>query len=166
MHPVPTVKRTQVAFLQGIVVLIGIVILAFLLIEPNFEGRNVDATLWQVYFNDPFLAYAYLGSVALFVALYQAFTLLAYIGRGKVFSHGSVKALQTMKYCGVTLMAFIAGAEAYFVLVVRGTDDIAGGVMMGLIAMLLSAILATAAAVFETLLRSAVAIKEEHDFTV
>ena len=47
------------------------------------------------------------------------------------------------------IVAFLAGAEAYFFLVVHGKDDIAGGVMMGLVLIFISTIVATAAAVFE-----------------
>jgi hypothetical protein len=48
----------------------------------------------------------------------------------------------------------------------RGKDDIAGGVMMGVFIILVSAIIATAAAVFERRLQNAVEIKSENDLTV
>jgi uncharacterized membrane protein YraQ (UPF0718 family) len=57
-----------------VVVLMGIGTLVLLLWEPQIEGRNAHATLYQIYFNDPFLAYAYIASIAFFVALYQTFT--------------------------------------------------------------------------------------------
>src|SRR3954454_6600026 len=128
----PIMKRSSTRFLQLVIVLIGIGALALLLWEPHVEGRNAHATLFQIYFNDPFLAYAYLGSIPFFVALYQAFILLRYIGRKEVFSPRSVRALRIIKYCAMSLVAFIMGAEAYFFIAVRGKDDIAGGVMMGL----------------------------------
>ena len=53
--------------------LIGVGALAVLLGEPRIEGRNAHATLFEIYFNDPFLAYAYIASIPFFVALYQAF---------------------------------------------------------------------------------------------
>ncbi|HEX5284391.1 MAG TPA: DUF2975 domain-containing protein [Bryocella sp.] len=153
-------------FLQVVVVLIGIGSLALLLVEPQHEGRNVHSTLFQVYFHDPFLAYAYTGSLAYFFALYQAFKLLEYVGRNEVFTQRSVKALRTIKYCGMVLVGFLLGAEAYFFIVVRGTDDIAGGVMMGLVLIFVSTVVATAAAVFERTLQSAVEMKSENDLTV
>src|SRR3954467_4397416 len=97
----PIMKRSSTRFLQIVIVLIGIGALALLLWEPHVEGRNAHATLFQIYFNDPFLAYAYTASIAFFVALYQAFKLLAYIGRGEVFSSRSVKTLRTIKYCAM-----------------------------------------------------------------
>jgi hypothetical protein len=66
----------------------------------------------------------------------------------------------------MTLVAFIVGAEAYFFIVQRGKDDIAGGVTMGLFMIFVSAVIATAAAVFQKLLQNAVDIKSENDLTV
>ena len=149
-----------------VVVLIGIGALALLLWEPHLEGRNAHATLFQIYFKDPFLAYAYIASIAFFVALYQAFKLLGYVGRSDVFSQRSVKALRTIKHCAMSLVGFLAGAEAYFFIVRRGKDDIAGGVMMGLFLIFVSVVMATAAAVFEKTLQSAVDLKSENDLTV
>jgi hypothetical protein len=153
-------------FLQVVVVLFGVGSLALLLWEPHLEGRNAHASLFQIYFNDPFLAYAYTASLAFFVALYQAFKLLGYVGRGEVFSQRSVKALRTIKYCAMSVAGFLVGAEAYFFIVRRGKDDIAGGVMMGLVLIFVSAVVATSAAVFERTLQSAVELKSENDLTV
>lgn len=141
-------KRSSVIFLQVVIVLIGIGVLALMLWEPHLEGRNINATPYQIYFNDPFLVYAYTASIAFFVALYQAFKLLGYVGHNKVLN--SAKALRTIKYCAMILVAFIVGAEAYFFTVQRGKgEDIAGGVAMGLFMIFISVIIATAAAVFE-----------------
>ena len=159
-------KRSSIIFLQMVIVLVGLVALALMLWEPHLEGRNAHATVFQVYFNDPFLAYVYLASIAFFTALYQAFRLLGYVGRNEVFSQRSVQALRTIKHCAMSLVVFIAGAEAFFFIVQRGKEDIAGGVMMGLLLMFVSAVIATAAAVFEKTLQSAVELKAENDLTV
>lgn len=159
-------KRRSTIFLKIIIVFIGIGALVVMLWEPHIEGRNAHATLFEIYFKDPFLAYAYIASIAFFAALYQAFKLLEYIGRNEVFSQRSVKALRTIKYCAMTLVVFIVGAEAYFFIVQRGKDDIAGGVAIGLFMIFVSAIIATAAAVFERLLQSAVDMKSKNDLTV
>ena len=159
-------KKSSTIFLQVVIVLIGIGALALILWEPRIEGRNADATLFEIYFKDPFLAYAYIASIAFFMALYQAFRLLGYIGRNEIFSQRSVKALRTIKYCAITLIAFIVGAEAYFFIIVSGKDDIAGGVMMGLLMIFVSVVIATAASVFERIVQNAVDIKSENDLTV
>lgn len=160
-------KKSSTVFLQVVIVFIGIGALALMLWEPHLEGRNAHSTLFQIYFSDPFLAYAYIASIAFFVALYQAFKLLGYIGRGDVFSQRSVKALRTIKYCAMSLVGFLVGAEAYFFIVQRSkVDDIAGGVMMGLFLIFVSVVVAAAAAAFERTLQSAVELKSENDLTV
>jgi hypothetical protein len=161
-------KRISTLFLQAVVVLFGVGVLAFLLGEPHVEGVNANATTFrEIYLDDPFLAYVYLGSIAFFVALYQAFKLLGYIGRNEAFSPLGVKALGTIKKCALVLIAFLLGAEAYVMIISRTVEeDIAGGVMMVLIALLISAAVAALAAVFEKLLRSAAAIQSENDLTV
>jgi hypothetical protein len=160
-------KRGSTIFLQVVIVFLGMGALALMLWEPHLEGRNAHATLFQIYFNDPFLAYAYIASIAFFVALYQAFKLLGYVGRGDVFSQRSVKALRTIKYCAMSLVGFLVGAEAYFFIVQRSkVDDIAGGVMMGLFLIFVSVVVAAAAAMFERTLQSAVELKSENDLTV
>jgi hypothetical protein len=159
-------KRVSTVFLQGVIVLIGIGVLAFLLWEPRVEGRNVHATNFEIYFKDPFLAYAYLGSISFFVGLYQAFRLLGYVAKRDVFSMRSVKALGMIKKCALILAAFIVGGEIYIFVFVRGKEDSAGGVMMGLFLIFISAVVATLAAVFERTLQSAVEMKAENDLTV
>lgn len=160
------INRTATLFLKTIIFLIGIGTLAFLLWEPHLEGRSANATLFAIYFKDPFLAYVYAASVAFFAALSQALKLVTYIERDNVFSEDAVRALRIIKYCGGALVIFIAGALAYIVIAIRGTDDITGGIMMCLVAMSLSVIITAAAAVFEKLLQRAVEMKTEHDFTV
>jgi hypothetical protein len=156
-------KRAATAFLQVVIVLIGIGAVALLLWEPQIEGRNAHATQFQIYFNDPFLAYAYTASIPLFVALYQAFKLLGDIARNDVFSERAVRAARTIKYCALAVAGFVVGGEAYLFIVQRGKEDIAGGVAVGLFIIFVSVVSAAAAAVFEGLLQSGVEIKSESD---
>ena len=100
-------KRSSTIFLQVVIVLIGIGALALLLWEPQIEGRNAHATLFEIYFKDPFLAYVYAGSIPFFIALYQAFKVLGYAGQNKVFSQAAVKALRTIKYCAIAIIGFV-----------------------------------------------------------
>jgi hypothetical protein len=142
-------KKTSTIFLQTVVILIGIGALALLLWEPHLEGRNANATLYQIYFNDPFLACTYIVSIAFFVALYKIFKLLGYIGRNELFSQASANALRTIKYCALILITALVAAEMYLSIVMRGKDDIAGGVAMGLVLILASTVVAAAAAQLE-----------------
>src|SRR6476620_5245282 len=159
-------KRSLTIFLQVVITLLGVGVLGALLWEPQVEGRNVHATQFEIYFKDPFLAYIYLAFVPFFVGLYQAVKILGYARRNEIFSPLSVRALRIIKYCALTTATFIVGAEAYIFIFVRGTDDVAGGVMMGAFIIFVSAVIATAAAVFERILQNAVDIKSENDLTV
>ena len=157
-------KRSSTIFLQIVIVLIGIGALALLLWEPHVEGRNAHATLFEIYFKDPFLAYAYVGSIAFFVALYQAFKVLGYAGRNKVFSQAAVKSLRTIKFCAIAIIGFVAVGEIFIMM--HKSDDRAGGVFMGILITFGSIVVATAAAMVERVLQNAVDMKSENDLTV
>ena len=146
-------KRVATIFLQIVVVLVGIGLLAALLWEPQLEGRNAHATQFEIYFKDPFLAYIYLAFVPVFVGHYQVFKLLGYAGRDEIFSHHSVRALRIIKYCALITAIMILGAVAYIMIFVRGEDDVAGGVAMGLFFTFASAVVGTTAAVFERIVQ-------------
>ncbi len=149
-------KRASTIFLQVVIVLIGIAVLAFLLWEPHLEGRNVNATLFEIYFKDPFLAYAYIGSIPFFLALYQAFKLFGYIGRNEIFSQRSVRALRTIKYCALATIGFVAVSVIFMAFGDR--DDRPAGVFMRTLITFPSIVVAIAAAVFERILQNAVDI--------
>jgi hypothetical protein len=157
-------KRGSTIFLQVVIVLLGVGVLALLLWEPNLEGRNVNATLFEMYFKDPFLAYAYIGSIPFFVALYQAFKLLGYIRRNEIFSQRSVRALRTIKYCALAIIGFVAVSVIFMISGDR--DDRPAGVFMRILITFPSIVIGTAAAVFERILQNAVDIKSENDLTV
>jgi hypothetical protein len=155
------VKQRSTVFLQAVVVLIGIGALALMLWEPNLEGRNAHATLFEVYFKDPFLAYAYIASIPFFAALYQAFKVLGYAGQNTIFSPAAVKALRTIKVCAIAVIGFVAMGEIFIML--GNSDDRAGGVFMGVLITFGSVVVATASAMFERVLQNAVDMKSEND---
>jgi len=157
-------NRGASRFLRAVLVLIGIGALALLLWEPHTEGRNAHATLFAIYFKDPFLAYAYIGSIPFFVGLYQAFKVLGYAGRNKEFSPSAVRSLRTIKYCAIALVGFVAVGEVFIMF--SNSDDRAGGVFMGVVITFASIVVATAMAVLERVLQNAVDMKSENDLTV
>jgi len=158
-------KKSSTIFLQVVIVLIGIVALAIIIRFPLTEGRAVNLDLFSIY-SDPFIIYGYLTSIAFFVALYQAFKLLGYIGQNKVFSLNSVKALRTIKYCAIVLSILIVMAALYIRMFHAKGDDPAGFIAVCIVTTFISIVIATAAAVFERTLQSAVDIKSENDLTV
>jgi hypothetical protein len=158
-------KKGSTIFLQVVILLIGIVALAIMVWFPLTEGRAANLDLFSIY-SDPFIIYSYAASIPFFVALYQAFKLLGYIRQNKVFSLNSVKALRTIKYCAIVLSILIVMAGLFIRIFHAEGDDPAGFLAMCIMATFLSIVIATAAAVFEKTLQSAVDIKSENDLTV
>jgi len=157
-------KRSSTIFLQAVIVLSGIGALALMLWEPRIEGRNAHATLFEIYFKDPFLAYAYIASIPFFVALYQAFKVLGYVRHNQTFSQTTVKALRTIKYCAIAIIGFVAVSIIFIIFADK--DDRPAGVFMRILITFGSIVIATSAAVFERILQNAVDIKSENDLTV
>lgn len=158
-------KRISILFLQGVIVLIGLVALAFLIWAPLAEGRATHLDLFSIY-ADTFILYGYAASIAFFVALYKAFKLLGYIGQNKVFSANSVRALKSIKYCAIVLSMLIVMAGVYIKLFHSKEDDPAGFLVLCLVITFVSVVVATAAALFEKILQKAVDLKSENDLTI
>jgi hypothetical protein len=159
-------NRGSTLFLKAVILLIAIVALAVMIKFPQTEGRAANLDLISIY-RDPFIIYIYIASIPFFIVLYQSFKLLGYVDKNKIFSLASIKAIRNIKYCATAIVAFIVAAEAYLFIVERGkSDDIAGGVMMGVFVIFFSVVIATAAAVLQKLLQNAVDIKSENDLTV
>jgi len=157
--------KFSIAFLQAVILLIGFLFIVFLAWMPLMEGRATHLSLMQIYL-DPFILYIYMASIAFFAGLYQAFKLLMYIGQNKVFTFSSVQTLKTIKYCAWILSGFIVLAGIYIRLFHHKDDDPAGFLAICMITAFSSFVVATAAAIFEKLLQSAVEMKNENDLTV
>ena len=160
-------KRSSTIFLQAVIVLFGIAVLTLLLWEPHIEGRNKNATLFEIYFKDPFLALVYAGSIPFFIALYQAFKVLRYVGHNKAFSPEVVTALRTIKYCALAIIGFVVVEEIFILLMNNRDNDNPGApIFMGILIIFPSIVVASAAAMFERILQNAAEMKSEHDLTV
>jgi hypothetical protein len=160
-------KRSSIIFLQIVIVFIGIAALAFLLWEPQVEGVNKNATNFEIYFQDPFLALVYAGSIPFFIALYRAIQALGYVGRNEVFSPEVVKALRTIKYCALAIIGFVVVEELWILLISGGDNENPGApIFLGLLIVFPSIVVAATAGMFERILQNAVDLKSENDLTV
>jgi hypothetical protein len=157
-------KRGSTLFLKLIILLLGIVVLAWMIVFPRLEGRATNLDLISIY-TDPFIIYGFIASIPFFVALFQAIKLLGYVERDTIFSPTAIRAVRVSKYCALATIGFLVGALFYIRVMAQG-DDPAGPTMIGFIAIVTSAVIATAAGVFEKLLQNAVALKSENDLTV
>lgn len=158
-------NRISTFFLQTVIVLMGLLALAVLIRFPLTEGRAQNLDLFSIY-TDPFILYGYLASITFFMALYKAFRLLGYVGENKAFSTDSVKALKSIKYCATIAGALIVLAGIYIRFFHHEDDDPAGFLAMCIVTTLVAIVIATAAGIFEKLLRNAIDLRSENDLTV
>jgi Protein of unknown function (DUF2975) len=161
---VAPMNKVASVFLQMVVVLIGVGALTFMLLEPHLEGRNANATTFEIYFKDPFLAYIYLGSLAFYLGLYQAFKVLGFAGQNMIICPAAVGALRSIKLCAIIIVGFVA--VGLLIIMFSDSDDRAGGVAMSILIIFGSVVVASIAAVFERVLQNAVELKSENDLTV
>jgi len=157
-------KRGSTLFLKLVILLIAIVALAAMIRFPQTEGRAANLDLISIY-TDPFIIFGYIASIPFFVGLYQAFKLLNLIDANKAFSQDAVNTLKNMKLASLSLIGFIALGVFYIRFFAHG-DDPAGPTAIGILASFAAVVIATAVAVFQELLQSAVDIKSENDLTV
>jgi hypothetical protein len=69
--------------------------------------------------------------------------------------------MRTIKFCALVVIGFVALGELFIML--GNSDDRAGGVFVGILITVGSAVVASAAAMFERVLQNAVVIKSEND---
>lgn len=149
-------KRSLAILAQVFVVLWGIATLAFLLGEPHVEGRNAHATKLQIYFQDPFLAYVYVGSIPFFVALYRGFGLFGEVRRSGAFSSATVGALRVIHRCALILLGFVAGG-VIIIFLSGHPDDRPAGFVLALLVALATVAVAVASSRFAHRLQRALA---------
>lgn len=140
-------KKYGPFLLRGIIIFLALGAFIFLLIEPTTEGRNVHATLFQIYFQDPFLLYAYASSIPFFVGMFHIWKLVGNAGKSKADPTDSLRRLKLIQRCALTVTILAVGAVMYFFLMQRNTEDIAGGVAMGMMIIIASIVVAMGAAV-------------------
>ncbi|MDI3320661.1 DUF2975 domain-containing protein [Pinibacter soli] len=139
-------KKNSVRLFQALIVFIGIVTLAILIRFPLTEGRAANLDLFSIY-ADPFILYGYAASIAFFVALYQAFKFLGYIGQNKTYSLRSVDTIKRIKYCAIVLSVLVVIAGLYIKVSHNKDDDPAGFLAICVVAILGCIAVATGAAV-------------------
>lgn len=153
-------KRGSTLFLRGAVVLIGLVVLVLcvFVLPAGISSDNTD-------YYRPILFGLYIPALPFFFALHQALKLLGYVDQEKAFSVGSVNAFRNIKYAALVISALFAAGMPY-IFYVADKDDAPGAVAIGLVIAFASFVIATFAAVLQTLIQHAVDIKSENDLTV
>ncbi len=153
-------KPVSTLFLKGVLVLMGLVVLAmciYILPESLSNERVGDYR---------FIIFGLCAAaIPFFFALYQAFLLLNYIDRNNAFSGSSVKALKNIKYCAIVISALFALGLPY-IIKVADKDDAPGAVVIGLVIIFASIVVSVFAAVLQKLIQSGLDIKSENELTV
>jgi len=143
-------KKIAAIFLKLFVALIGLSVLVAMLWEPHLEGRNAYATLFEIYFKDPFLAYVYISSIPFFVILYQSFKVIDHECGNKILPQNTAKALRIIKYCAFITTILIVAADTYLIISSQtSNDDPAGAIMLSIVAFLIFIAIGTLAAINE-----------------
>lgn len=148
-------KKYLTIFLQLVVLLIAIVVIAGMIKFPLTEGRAASLDMFSIY-SDPFIICIYMASVPFFVTLYQIFKLLGYIRKNQIFSLNSVKTLKTMRYCSIILSISIAIATLYIGMFHHKDDDPTGFIAISILAIFISGIVAAVTIVSERKIHNAI----------
>lgn len=155
-------KRGSTMFLRGVVILIGLVVLAICVFGLP---RLIASELAGDFDYGVIFLGMYVSAVPFFFALYQALKLLDYIDRNDAFTDGAVKALKDIKYAAFAISTLYTVGMPY-IFYVGDRDDAPGVVALGFVIAGASFVIAIAAAVFQKLFQNAVDIKSENDLTV
>ncbi len=126
-------KRPLSFLLQAIVVLVGMGAIAFLLWAPSVDGANAHASIFKIYFQDPFVAYVYAASIPFFVGLHRAFRLLGHFRKLGGFSEFTVDALRAIRRCAFWILGTVPGGLAF---ILSGQPEPPGIVMSVFIALM------------------------------
>jgi hypothetical protein len=157
-------KRGSTIFLKLAVFLIGSPVLALGIYGLPWLANN-PANPDYAHILYPIVIGMYVSVIPFFVALYQAFKLLSYIDKNQAFSELSVKSLQIIKFCAMTISGLYV-VILPFVFLAADLDDAPGLVIVGMVPVFASLVIAVFAAVLQKLLQEAIDIKSENDLIV
>ena len=157
-------NKISILFLQ-FVIIIGFFSLFILIRFPLLEGRAVNLNLFEIY-ADPFIIYGYLSSIFYFTGLYQGYKLLRQISNDNLFSAGSVRIVNKIKYCSYILGLLIIFGAIYIRFFNNPNDDPAGFLALSMIMTLIFTAIGTAAFLFERTIQKAVELKNENELTI
>lgn len=157
-------KQGSTLFLKLAIIVIGSPVLVLCILGLYWLISNPSNPQYA-YILYPIIIGIYVSAVPFYIALYNAFRLLTYIDKSKAFSQSSVKALNNIKYCAITISALYTLLMP-FVYILADKDDAPGAIIIGMLPIFASMVISVFAAVLERLLQEAINIKSENDFTI
>lgn len=152
-------KRGKILILKIAVLLIGIPVIAFALFGlPWLINNPVNPDYAKILYSILFIMY--LSMIPYFIVLYQAFQLLINIENNKAFSIVSLRALNRIKYCAMSIsILYVIGMP--FIYLLGDKDDAPGVILIGLIIIFASMVASIFTAVLQELLKDAIDIKNQ-----
>ncbi|MGE6752847.1 DUF2975 domain-containing protein [Rossellomorea sp. NPDC071047] len=156
-------KRGTTIFLKGAVMAIGAIVFILCVVWlPTMAKHSADLFPEFAYLKWPILVGLYLTAVPFNLALYQAFKLLKCIEEN-AFSAKAIESLHRIKLYALLITAiYVSGIV--FLLIQNALHP--GIAMVGIIISFASVTISIFAAVLQELLRNALKLKAENDFTV
>ncbi|MGM0750682.1 MAG: DUF2975 domain-containing protein [Bacillota bacterium] len=156
-------KRATTIFLKGAVMAIGAIVFILCVVWlPTMAKHSADLFPEFAYLKWPILIGVYLTAVPFNLALYQAFMLLTCIEENS-FSAKAIVALHRIKlYASLITAIYVAGIV--FLLIQNALHP--GIAMVGIIISFASVTISIFAAVLQELLRNALRLIDENDFSV
>lgn len=153
-------KHRSTLFLKAAVGVMGLAVLTVcsLLIIPVVAVNEAG-------YYTPILLLMCVSALPFCFALYQTLKLLRYIDQNTAFSPVSIKALKLIKLSAITIAALYSLGMPY-IYYAANRDDAPGVIVIGLVVIFGSLVVAGFAAILQLLLKSAIKMKTENDFTV
>jgi hypothetical protein len=159
-------KRITTLFLKVAVFFLGVPILALcIFLVPKIGNFAGELYPHIAYMKPLVLIDMYTAAIPFYFALYQAFKLLSYMDKNQAFSELSVKALQNIKYCAITISTLYLLDMPLYYLMAEGVDP-PSFISIGWIIVFSSIVIAVFAAVLQRLLQEAIHIKSENELTI
>lgn len=158
-------KHTGTLFLKAVLIVMVLAVLALCIFGIPPLARGISTYLELLYVKYFILTIAFATALTFFLAVYNAWKLLVSTDKNNAFSADSLKALKTIKYCGIAISVFYATSLPIFYLV-ADKDDAPGLIIVGMVITMAPIVVSVFAAVLEKLIRNAMEIKSENDLTV
>lgn len=147
-------------FLKVVIALFGLAVLALCIFVLPAGIRSDNTGMYR-----PILLGMYIPAIPFFIGIYQTLKLLHYIDMNKAFSEQTVRTLQTIVYCGISIgVLYLLGLP--YIFTAADKDDAPGVVLLGLIFTFAPLGVAVVAAILKNLLQNAIDMKSENDLTV
>jgi len=142
------VKR-ETFFLKFVIVLMGLFVFALCIFGlPWLANNQINPDYKHILY--PILIGLYLSAIPFYIALYDSFRILVYIDKNSAFSDLSVRALQHIKYCAITVSTMYV-LMMPFVYLLADKDDAPGFIIIAMVPTFASIVIAAFAGVLQKL---------------